>query len=114
MKNFQQRRRFRNIMHSRPVLVFLVILLLIFAWSLLGFMGKMKITKENRKVAESKLMELEKQKENLSSEIAKLNTELGKEESIRERFPVAKEGEGVIVIIEDKNESTAKSKPIGG
>ena len=108
MRNFQQKRGFRNILHSRPVLVLLSILLLVFAWSVIGFMGKMQMTVENRRIAENKVTELESQKENLLAEIAKLNTEDGREESIREKFPVAQEGEGVIVIIEDKSQSEAE------
>lgn len=103
MRSFQHKRGFNNILHSRPVLVLLGILVLVFAWGVIGFMGKMEITTENKKIAESKVAELEQQKEKLSSEISKLNTEEGKEESIRERFPVAKDGESVIVIVDDKN-----------
>ena len=113
MRNFQQKRGFRNILHSRPVLVLLSILLLVFAWSVIGFMGKMQMTVENRRIAENKVTELESQKENLLAEIAKLNTEDGKEESIREKFPVAKEGEGVIVIIEDKSQSETEDSKSG-
>ena len=103
MKNFQRKRGFRNIIHSWPVLAFLGILVLIFAWSVLGFIGKMEITRENRKIAENKVAELEKEKEKLSSDIAKLKTESGVEESIREKFGLAREGEGMIVVVEDKN-----------
>ncbi|MSU44634.1 hypothetical protein EXS45_00405 [Candidatus Nomurabacteria bacterium] len=110
MKSFQQKRGFRNILHSRPVLMFLGILVFIFAWGVIGFMGKMQVTAENRKIAENKVVELKNQKENLSSEIAKLNTLEGKEASIRERFSVAKEGEGLIVVIDDKGESKVINK----
>ena len=103
MKSFQHKRGWKDILQSRPVLVLLGILVLIFAWSVFGFMGKMQITRENRKIAEEKLIELEKQKEKLSSDIAKLKTDEGVEESIRAKFGLVKDGEGVIVIVEDKN-----------
>jgi len=90
-------------MYSRPVLALLCILVLVFAYGVIGFMGKMEMTIENRKIAENKVAELEKQKEKFSSEITKLNTEEGKEASIREKFPVAKDGEGEIVIVDDQN-----------
>lgn len=101
-------------MQSRPVLVFLGILVLIFAWSVFGFMGKMQITRENRKIAEEKLIELEKQKEKLLFDIAKLKTDEGVEESIRAKFGLVKEGEGVIVIIDDKNPPVAQEQESGG
>jgi len=103
MRSFQQKRGFKNIVYSRPVLAVLLLLVVIFAWSVVGFMGKMQATIENRKIAENKIVELEKQKEQLSSDIAKLKTEGGVEESIRDKFGLAKEGEGEIVIVEDKN-----------
>ena len=103
MKSFQQRRGWRNIIYSSPSLFLLIILLFFFAFGVIRFFGKMRTTGENRKIAEEKVAQLQKQKETLSTEITKLNTESGKEESIRERFPVAKDGEGVIVIVEDEN-----------
>ncbi len=103
MKSFQPKRGFRNIIHSRPVLVFLGILLLFFAWGVVGFMGKMKVTAENRKIAENKVIELQKEKDKLTSDITKLKTDSGVEESIRDKFGLVKDGEGEIVIVDDKN-----------
>src|SRR3989344_4249502 len=114
MRNFQKKRGFRNIMHSKPVLAILGVLVLFFAWGVIGFMGKMEITRQNRKVAENKIAELEERKEKLSSEIAKLKTESGVEESIREKFGLAKEGEGLIVVVEDKNPPKDQDTSSGG
>jgi len=114
MRNFQQKRAFRNIIHSRPVLALLGVLVLVFAYGVIGFMGKMEMTIENRKIAENKVADLEKQKEKLSSEISKLNTSEGKEESIREKFPVAKDGEGEIVIVDDQNPPEAPQPASSG
>ena len=114
MRNFQQKRGFRNILHSKPVLVLLGILVLFFAWGVTGFLGKMNITRENRKIVENKVAELQKEKEKLSSDIAKLKTDQGVEESIREKFGLAKEGEGQIVIVEDKNPPAITDTSSGG
>ena len=114
MKSFQQKRGFRNIVHSKAVLVLLAILLLFFAWGVIGFMGKMMLTIENRKIAENKLTQLQQEKEKLSTDISKLKSQDGVEESIREKFGLAKEGEGVIVIVDDKNESKVEDKSSGG
>ena len=89
MKSFQKKRGWRNIMQSKPVLVFLGILVFIFI--------------ENRKIAEEKVLELQKEKDKLSTGISKLKTDSGVEESIREKFGLAKDGEGVIIVVEDKN-----------
>ena len=65
----------------------------------------MEETGKNRKIVEDKITELEKSKEKLNSDITKLKTEQGIEESIREKFGLAKEGENMILIIDDKNSS---------
>ncbi len=110
MKSFQQKRGFKNIVQSRPVLIFLAILLLIFAWSILGLARKMEMTRENRKVAEGNVAALEKEKGKLSSDISKLQTDEGVEESIREKFGLGKEGEGLIIVVEDKNVPKVKKE----
>ena len=103
MRNFQEKSKLRHIMQSKPVLVLLGIIILIFAWSIIQLIGKAGETAKNRKIAEDKIIELHKGKEKLSSDIAKLNTDSGIEENIREKFGLAKEGKSMIVIVEDKN-----------
>ncbi len=102
MRNFQKKRNWKNLTQSRPVLLLLGILVLIFVWGMIGFLGKMQVTMENKKIAESKFLELQKEKDTLSKAISKLNTDSGVEESIRDKFPVVKDGEGMIVIVDDK------------
>src|SRR3989338_6525238 len=114
MKSFQQKRGFRNILQSKLVLGFLGILLLIFAWSIIGFTRKMETTRENRKMIENKVEALRQEKEKLSTDIAKLETEEGVEASIREKFGLGKEGEGLIIIVEDKNTPKIEEKPRRG
>jgi len=74
----------------------------------------MELTIKNRKLAEAKVAELEAQKTKFESDIAKLSTDEGKEESIRERFPVAKAGEGLIVVVDDKNAALSQEASTGG
>jgi cell division protein FtsB len=114
MKDFQHKKDFRNILYSRPVLVFLGLLVLFFAWGVFGFMGKMQTTKENKQMVENKVTELQNQKEKLSMDIEKLKTDEGIEESIRTKFGLAKEGEGEIVIVEEKTPSPPIEKSNGG
>jgi len=115
MRNFQKKEKLRRILQSKPFLVFLGIVILAFIFSMVGFMSKMEETIKNRKIAEDKVAELEKSKETFNSEITKLKTDKGKEEIIRENYPVAKNGENMIVIIDDKNQAgTEKESESGG
>lgn len=101
-------------MHSKPVLIFLSILLSFFAWGIFSFWSKMRETSLNRAIIENKVAELEQQKEKLAVDIDKLKTEEGKEASIREKFGLAKEGEGLVVIVEDKAKPASPSISQGG
>jgi len=104
MKNFQEKRRLRVILESRPALVFLFVVIVVFAWSVFGFVGKAEEASKNKKIAEDKIMELQKDKDRLSSDIQRLQTDKGKEEAVREKFGLVKEGEGIIVVVPDKNQ----------
>ena len=107
MRNFQDKRN-RHFWQSWPVLILLFILLVIFAWNVFDFWQKMQDTSKNRKIAEDKITQLKKQKEELSINIAKLNTDRGVEEVIRDKFGLVKEGEKMIVIVEDKNKEVVE------
>jgi cell division protein FtsB len=97
-------------MQSKPFLIFLGIVILVFIFSTFSFMSKMEETIKNRKIEEAKIAELEKSKEKLNSDISKLKTEAGVEEIIRENYGVAKEGENMIMITDDKNSPAAQPK----
>lgn len=102
-------------MQSRPVLAFLFIAVIAFAWSVLGFWGKMRETSKNREIVENKIAELKKKEETFSANIAILQTEAGVEYSIRDKFGWAKEGEGLIVIVDNKSpENNESEKNKGG
>jgi cell division protein FtsB len=110
MRNFQHKGGVKNIMQSVPVLVILFVVLLFFAWGVIRFLIKMNNTSRNREIAENKVIELSKQRDQLSGDIESLKTDRGLEENIREKFGLAKEGEGVIVIVDDKNAVEAEVK----
>jgi hypothetical protein len=90
-------------MQSKPVLALLAATVLVFAWSVIGLLGKMQETIKNNKTTAEKIEELQEAKANLSLDIDKLETDKGKEESIREKFGWAKEGEEIIVVVEDNS-----------
>lgn len=94
-------------MQSKPVLTLFGILILFFAYNILGFWNKMQETEKNKKILEDKVILLQQQKEKLSSDISNLNTVEGKEKLFRENFGLAKDGEDMIVIVEDKNPPVA-------
>ncbi|MFA6300774.1 MAG: septum formation initiator family protein [Candidatus Paceibacterota bacterium] len=114
MKNLEQKKIWRKVMQSKPILIFLGILILVFAYSVLGFWNKMQETSRNKRIVEDKIAELKQQKEKLSSDIDSLNTEEGKEKFFRENFGLVKEGEDMIVVVEDKNSPKDGEKKTSG
>ena len=97
-------------MESKPILITLGIVVLVFAYSVFGLVGKMQETIKNKNIAQAKIADLQKTKDTLSANINQLNTVEGQEESIRNKFGWAKEGEGEIVIVDDKTQPTAATQ----
>ncbi len=101
-------------LQSKPVLIVLAVGVFFFAWGVVSFLNKMDDTRLKREMAEKKVAELKIQKEKLATDIAKLKTEDGVEESIRDKFGLAKEGEQVVVIIDDKSQQKKEGESSGG
>lgn len=110
MRNFQEKKRFKYIMQSWPVLIFLGILLIFFALGVFDFMGKMIETSGKKKNIEQKVLELQETKERLSNDIESLKTEKGLEENIREKFGLVKEGEDLIIVVDSKESPELDNK----
>ena len=114
MRNFQQKNGWRHIIQSKPVLILFAVLILFFAYNVLGLWGRMRETEKNKKIAEDKVTELETQKAKLTSDINDLNTTEGKEKLFRENFGLAKDGEDLTIVVEDKNSPPAASPAPAG
>ncbi|MBP9711530.1 MAG: septum formation initiator family protein [Candidatus Pacebacteria bacterium] len=113
MRNFQEKRGASQIFLSWPFLFLFGLLLLFFAWGVVGLLGKMENTRKNKNIAEDKVRELARTKEKLSLDIVALDTDKGKEASIREKFGLAKEGEKLIIVVDEKSEIPAQKEDNG-
>ena len=114
MRNSTYKRGWRNIVESKPVLTVLALLLCFFVWVIFGVFSRMEETVKNRQISENKVNELQKQKAELSEDITKLESENGQEEIIREKYGLAKNGEGLIVVVDDKPTTAEASTTSGG
>ena len=110
MRNFDRKVTWRSIAESRPVLMLLGIVILVFAWSVIRFWSKMEDTERYRRIAEERVMALRDKKDKLTQDISDLNTDEGKEKFFRENYGLAKEGEEVIVVVEDQKEEKAPER----
>ena len=79
MRNFQTKKGFKYFLHSKPALILLAIVVLMFSWNVLRQVGKFSETHKNKEVQEAKVQDLEKRKARLSFEIEKLDTNAWRE-----------------------------------
>lgn len=110
MRSFQGKSGWKKITEWPPFLIFLSILVLIFAWNVLAFFGKMWGTVKNSKIAESQVVELRQNQKRLEMELSRLETEEGVEAALREKYAVAKPGEGVIIVVDEPEDLEANAE----
>lgn len=100
--------------HSPIVLMIIAVVCFFFASNMIGLVRKNKDTHVLKEQTSRELEELTARQQRLEEDIASLKSDRGQEEVIRENFQVTKEGEGVVVIINDESKTEPaekKSKP---
>jgi len=84
-------------------LVILFCVLVLFIYNTVGLIKKERQTANRKELVQDQIENLNKRKSSLEGDISKLETEEGKEEIIREKYQVAKEGEKMVIIVDSKN-----------
>lgn len=102
MLDYEEKRYVKRIIYSRISVGIVFIFFLLIAKGTWNAYREAKLTGDNRNVAENELIELKTRKDFIETEIFSLNTPEGKEEEIRSKFQVAKEGENIIMIVDEK------------
>jgi cell division protein FtsB len=92
--------------HSPIVLIFLFCILVLFGYKIIDLIKKQIETAHKKELVLNQIDSLQKRQTSLSSDILKLGTDEGKEEIIREKYQVAKDGEKVVVIVDDSKSSS--------
>ena len=100
MFDFYEKRKIKQLLYSWPTLILLALVSFFLLNAVLEVYKKEKETRINKNQQLFQLEELEKRQIALEEEILRLSTPRGVEEEIRQKFEVAKEGEGVIVIVD--------------
>ncbi len=100
MRAFQEDRKLKRKILSRPVLWALFILAAIIAASALRVSWRAYVARDVRQEAEKGLWELEQEKSELETRISRLEYPSGIEKEAKERFNVKSPGEEVLVILD--------------
>ncbi len=99
----------KNSFWYSPLSIIVLFCLLIFSiYKVINLIKIEKETSDKKEKVLDKIDDLEKRKLDLNEEITKMNTEQGIEEAIRDKFNVIKEGEKVLVIVDEKEEDLLK------
>jgi len=107
MKELQRKQKFRHIIYSIPSLLVLFAIALLLAKGALGVVSKEKESSERLRYLEEKENSLSLREQELRKGVARLQTEEGIENEIKEKFSVTQEGEYVAVIVDDRRISSS-------
>lgn len=102
MSEFIKKKKYYKILYSRITLLLLMILIVVFLKATWNVYKKDKITRDNLNNAQEELNGIKGRETFLIEEIEKTKTEKGIEQEIRSKFNVVKEGEKVIMIVDEK------------
>lgn len=96
--------------HSPFVLIVLFAFLVLFGYNMIGLIGKERETSNKKELVLSQIDAMKQREKELIKNTAKLETEEGKEEIIREKYQVSKEGEKIIIIVDEENNRLIKTE----
>ena len=109
MFDFYQRRKLRSILASRLTQAGILVVTGLVAFSALERYQIAQEMRERREVIEAQTAALEARKEELEQQVRYLSSDRGIEAEMRRQFDVAREGEQVVVILEDDTAATELS-----
>ena len=98
-------------LYSRSILVSFFVFSLILIVSLIRIIPKNIETSQNKKMVADRINKLQLEADGLNSKIDKLKTDYGVEEDLRSKFGVVKEGENMIVIVDDQKDKANDQIP---
>ncbi|MFA7315764.1 MAG: septum formation initiator family protein [Candidatus Paceibacterota bacterium] len=101
MHHFKKKAEYK-FWHSPIMLVVLFGVVVIFAYNLIGLLEKERETSKKKELALDQIESLKKRQTILEGDIARLETDDGIEEAIRDKYQVVKEGEKVVTIVNEE------------
>ena len=99
MREFQEKRYWRRVVYSWPILILLIILAVLLVGPTVRLYRKNRLAVNEHRLLLEEGERLRERRAQLAAEVEKLNTARGLEEEIREKFNVVKPGERVINLV---------------
>lgn len=104
MLDFYEKRKFKKLLYSKPTLIILGVIVVWLSFVVWNMYKKERDTRLKRIEQNEILNRLKDREGSLHEEIERLSTERGIEEEIRSKFEVGKDGEKIIVIVDNPEE----------
>ncbi len=110
MLEFQKKKKIKNMIYSKLALVLILFILFLFVKATAAFYQKEVESRNRKERAQNELLELQKRKENMEYKIKRLDSSVGVEEELRQRFDLVKEGEQTILIGDGKGGTSTENQ----
>ncbi len=101
MKEFQERLFWRRIFFSKFTLIFLTGILIFFVYSTVKVYWRSREAAKVNDMVQKELDDLRAKKEELEASVNRLQTAVGAEEEVRDKFMVKKPGETAVIIVDE-------------
>lgn len=98
---FQERKKLRKILYSKFTLVVLVGLFFVVGEGAWQVHQKAVVAQTERGIAARSLVELQSRTNELETSLARLKSDKGVEEEIRQKYTVARNGEEVVIVVDE-------------
>ncbi|MDQ5971838.1 MAG: hypothetical protein QG566_784 [Patescibacteria group bacterium] len=99
MAEFQTKQHSKKMWHSPLSLFVLLVVLLVFMYNMVGLVEIKNETTKKNQIALNEMESVLSREIAIKSTINKLSTDLGKEETLRDKYHLVKEGEKMVVIV---------------
>jgi cell division protein FtsB len=113
MLEFESKRKLKKRVYSKFTLVVLLVILVLVAHGAWGIFQKKRIVSEDLRKTQETLEQFNERKAKLESKLDRVNSDVGKEEILRDKYSVAKEGEKAIFILDSDEEEEVILKEEG-
>lgn len=109
MKEFKKKNNYK-FWHSPLALIFIFCVFVLFLYNIIGLIEKEREISHKKDLILEEIDILKERELSLKKDMLKLETEEGKEAIIREKYQVAKEGEKMVIIVDQKDENVNSQK----
>lgn len=98
-----QKKSTNSLWHSPLMLFVLFCVVLLFMYNMIELIEKVRDTNKKTELVHSQIDELSKREQALNSDISRLKTDQGVEETLRDKYQLVKTGEKMVVIVDEKD-----------